>query len=65
MRSEWVDPRYADLVRTWDRVVQRRASRGPVVKQCKACTHGLGTVVMVDLVTKKPFTAPCIRCSPG
>jgi hypothetical protein len=61
--TRWVDPRYAELVDMFDKLVARRRRQGPVMR-CRACTHGLGAIVMVDLATKKPITPiRCARCS--
>lgn len=60
--TTWTDPRYAGLVETWDQMRQNRARRGPAAP-CPSCLHGLGSIVMVDLVTKKPTVIPCPRCS--
>jgi hypothetical protein len=62
--TRWVDPRYAELVEVFDELVARRRRRGPVTP-CRACTHGLGSIVMVDLVTRKPITTPCTGCYTG
>lgn len=59
--STWVDPRYAELVAVWRRLREERACRGPD-KPCASCGHGLGAVVMVDLVSKAPLVYACVRC---
>lgn len=61
----WVNPQYAELVEVFDQLVARRRRQGPIAP-CRACAHGLGAVVMVDLTTRKPITpVPCVRCSPS
>jgi hypothetical protein len=62
--TTWTDPRYADVVAAWDRMAHRRLQQGPV-RPCPSCQHGLGTVMMVDLTTRKPITMPCPRCPAG
>jgi hypothetical protein len=62
--STWTDPRYAELVEAWDEMRQQRLRRGPVTR-CPSCQHGLGTIMMVDLTTKRPITTPCLRCPAG
>jgi hypothetical protein len=61
--NSWVDPRYAELVETWDQLKRQRQRRGGASRTCPACRHGLGATVMVDLGTKKPISIPCQRCS--
>ncbi|PPS89554.1 hypothetical protein [Streptomyces sp. MH60] len=56
--ASWTDPRYADLVETYDQLRQER----PVTRPCRSCLHGLGSVMMVDLTTRQPITVPCSAC---
>ncbi|MGP3686547.1 hypothetical protein ACTVZO_17875 [Streptomyces sp. IBSNAI002] len=59
-REEWVDPRQEDVVRYFTTTVQEAARRRGITP-CDTC-HGIGTVVMVNLKTKQPFSVACSSC---
>lgn len=59
--TTWTDPRYADVVETFDRLRQQRQKQGPL-KPCRSCTHGLGKILMVDPQTQKPIVVDCPSC---
>ncbi|MFD6968401.1 hypothetical protein [Streptomyces sp. NPDC059949] len=60
MREHWVDPQQVHVVEYFTTTVQEAANRRGI-KPCDIC-HGIGTVVMVNHVTKKPFSVACSSC---
>lgn len=63
VKSEWADPRYAEMVQAY-RHVQSRTTRGPS-KRRRTCSHGTGVTVMVHPTTKKPTAMGCPDCIVG
>lgn len=60
MREHWVDPNQVHVVEYFTTTVQEAANRRGITP-CDTC-HGIGTVVMVHPVTKKPFSVACSSC---
>lgn len=60
MREDWVDPNQVHVVEYFTATVQEAARRRGI-QPCDTC-HGIGTVVMVNHVTGKPFSVACSSC---
>ncbi|MEV6399985.1 hypothetical protein AB0M39_35225 [Streptomyces sp. NPDC051907] len=58
MRSQWIDPRYAEVVEVMGDL-RRSGRRGA----CSACPGGLGYTVMVVGKDRKPVKTPCLVCN--
>ncbi|MGA5598483.1 hypothetical protein ACPCSE_30035 [Streptomyces cellulosae] len=59
MSDTWTDPRYTELVDEYDRLREKRAT---TVRHCPGCLHGLGSLMMVDLKTRRPLLVNCGLC---
>ncbi len=60
MRKEWIDPQQEHVVEYFTTTVQESVRRRGITP-CNTC-HGIGTIVMVNHLTKEPFSVPCSSC---
>lgn len=59
-RDRWVDPRFREVVASWEK---NRVERIPGKRPRRVCPHGSGVTLMVDLQTRMPRNIQCGACS--